>query len=172
MIKLNKRLKSLRKALSLNQESFGRRLGVTGTAISRMEIGNRTVTEQMILAICREFNVNEEWLRTGNGEMFLDFTEDEFSKAAALLSDDPFIRSLIVEYWKLDENNKKLFRDFIHKLSDNMRGLEESAVARENPLEESSLSDDDIDQAVEDYRRQLELERQATEKSEALRKNA
>ena len=73
---MNERLKSLRKELSLSQEAFGKRLGVTGTAISRIEIGNRAVTEQMILATCREFNVREEWLRDGSGEIFLDFTED------------------------------------------------------------------------------------------------
>lgn len=122
--KMNERLKLIRKEISFSQEAFGKKLGVTGTAISRMEIGNRTVTEQMILAICREFNVREEWLRNGSGEMFLDFTEDEFTKAAATLSNDAFVRSLIIEYWKLDEDSKKLFRDFIHKLSDNMRGQE------------------------------------------------
>lgn len=122
--KMNERLKTIRKELSLSQEAFGKKLGVTGTAISRMEIGNRAVTEQMILAICREFNVREEWLRNGSGEMFLDFTEDEFSKAAATLSNDAFVRSIIIEYWKLDEDSKKLFRDFIHRLSDNMRGQE------------------------------------------------
>ncbi|MCM1217548.1 MAG: helix-turn-helix transcriptional regulator [Lachnospiraceae bacterium] len=121
---MNKRLKLLRKELSLSQEAFGKRLGVTGTAISRIEIGNRAVTEQMVLAICREFNVREDWLRNGTGDMFLDFTEDEFSKAAATLSNDPFVRSLIVEYWKLDEDSRKLFKDFIHKLSDNMRRQE------------------------------------------------
>lgn len=122
--KMNERLKAIRKALSLSQESFGKRLGVTGTAISRIEIGNRSVTEQMVLAICREFNVREEYLRNDDGEMFLDFTEDEFTKAAATLSNDAFVRSLIIEYWKLDDDSKKLFRDFIHKLSDNMRAHE------------------------------------------------
>lgn len=122
--KMNERLKAIRKELSLSQEAFGKKLGVTGAGISRIESGVRSLTEQMILAICREFNVREEWLRDGNGEMFLDFTEDEFSKAAATLSNDSFVRSLIVEYWKLDEDSKKLFRDFIHKLSDNMRGQE------------------------------------------------
>lgn len=122
--KMNERLKAIRKKLSLSQEAFGKKLGVTGAGISRIESGVRSLTEQMILAICREFNVREEWLRNGSGEMFLDFTEDEFSKAAATLSNDAFVKSLIVEYWKLDEDSKKLFRDFIHKLSDNMRGQE------------------------------------------------
>jgi len=134
--KMNERLKTIRKELSLSQEAFGKKLGVTGTAISRMEIGNRAVTEQMILAICREFNVREEWLRNGSGEMFLDFTEDEFSKAAATLSNDAFVRSLIIEYWKLDEDSKKLFRDFIHRLSDNMRE-QELAASSDKPAEQT-----------------------------------
>lgn len=121
---MNERLKAIRKELSLSQEAFGKKLGVTGAGISKIESGDRSLTEQMILAICWEFNVREEWLRNGSGEMFLDFTEDEFSKAAATLSNDAFVRSLIVEYWKLDEDSKQLFRDFIHRLSDNMRRQE------------------------------------------------
>ena len=108
----------------MSQEAFGKRLGVTGAGISKIESGDRGITEQMILAICREFNVNEKWLRNGEGEMFLDLSEDEFVKAAASLSNDVFVRSLIVEYWKLDDDGKKLFREFIHRLSDSMRGLE------------------------------------------------
>lgn len=121
---MNERVKTLRVALSLSQAELGKRLGVTGTAISRIEIGNRTVTEQMILAICREFNVNEKWLRDGTGEMFSDFEEDEFVKAAALLSDDPFVRGLITEYFKLDEASRILFRNFLYKLTDSMREQE------------------------------------------------
>lgn len=122
--KMNERLRAIRKELSLSQEAFGKKLGVTGAGISKIESGDRSLTEQMILAICREFNVREDWLRNGSGEKFLDFTEDEFTKAAASLSNDAFVRSLIVEYWKLDDDSKKLFMDFIHRLSDNMRGQE------------------------------------------------
>ena len=59
------------KDVNLSQEAFGKRLGVTGAAISRIESGNREPSEQIILAICREFNVSEAWLRTGDGEMFV-----------------------------------------------------------------------------------------------------
>lgn len=74
---MNERLKLLRKKLSLSQESFGSRLGVTGTGISKIETGDRNLTEQMFISICREFNVNETWLRTGKGEMFLSATPYE-----------------------------------------------------------------------------------------------
>jgi hypothetical protein len=76
----------------------------------------------MILAICREFSINEYWLRNGNGKMFLDFTEDEYARAAASLSGDSFVRSTLVEYWKLDDDSKRLLRDFVHRLSDRMKG--------------------------------------------------
>ena len=121
---MNERLKSVRRELSLSQETFGKRLGVTGAGISKIESGNRNITEQMILAICREFNVNEKWLRDGTGEMFSDFEGDEFVKAAALLSDDPFVRGLITEYFKLDEASKILFRNFLYKLTDSMKEQE------------------------------------------------
>lgn len=61
------RIKSVRKSCNLTLEKFGERLGVTKTAISYVESDKRNLTEQMLKAICREFNVNEDWLRTGTG---------------------------------------------------------------------------------------------------------
>lgn len=151
---LNERIKELRTILGLSAEKFGSRVGVTRSAISRIENGVVNVTEQMILSICREFNVREEWLRNGNGEMFLDFTEDEFLKAANILSNDAFVRSLTIEYWKLDEDSKKLFRNFIHKLSDNMRSQEKT----------HSNTKIDIDSEVQKYHEELEMEVRQTEK--------
>lgn len=65
------RVKKIRKELSLTLERFGEKLGVGKTAISKIEKNERSLTEQMLKAICREFNVNEHWLRTGEGDMFL-----------------------------------------------------------------------------------------------------
>ena len=64
---MNRRITELRKALSLTMEAFGQKLGVTKSSISNIESGRRKLTEQMILSICREFGVNEEWLRNGTG---------------------------------------------------------------------------------------------------------
>lgn len=118
------RIKAVRKALGLNQATFGKRVGVKGNTIGNYEIGLRNPSDAVIFSICREFNVNEEWLRKGTGKMFIEISEDEFSKAAAALSNDVFVRSLIIDYWKLDDDSKKLFRNFIHKLSENMKGQE------------------------------------------------
>lgn len=76
---MNERIKAIRKSFSidLSQEAFGNRIGLTKAAISKIESGVSNPSEQTILSICREFNVNEEWLRTGNGEMFNQLSEDE-----------------------------------------------------------------------------------------------
>ena len=67
---MNTRLKELRPALQINQESFGKKIGVTGAAVSRWESGDREIPDTAILSIVREFGCSETWLRTGEGEMF------------------------------------------------------------------------------------------------------
>ncbi len=118
------RIGALIEALGMKKVRFAERINIDQSYVTQLTSGKRNPSDRTISDICREFNVREEWLRNGSGEMFLDFTEDEFAKAAAMLSNDAFVRSLIVEYWKLDDDSKKLFRDFIHRLSDNMRGQE------------------------------------------------
>ena len=61
------RVRDVRKAKQMNMEQFGERLGVQKSAISKIENGTRGLTEQMLKSICREFSVNEDWLRTGAG---------------------------------------------------------------------------------------------------------
>ena len=67
---MNERLKQLRDHLELTQEEFGKRIGSARNTIANYETGNRVPSNAILLSICREFNVNETWLRTGNGEMF------------------------------------------------------------------------------------------------------
>lgn len=64
------RIKEVRKYFSLTQIDFGQRIGVKGNTVTGYETGLRTPSDAVILSICREFNVNEEWLRNGTGQMF------------------------------------------------------------------------------------------------------
>lgn len=64
---MNERIKRIRKEAKLSQEEFGSKLGITKASISRIEAGVNNPSDQTIMLICREFNVNEEWLRTGEG---------------------------------------------------------------------------------------------------------
>ena len=65
---MNTRIKQLRKALHLTQADFGEKLGVKANTITNYELGNRTPSDAAILSICREFNFDETWLRTGAGD--------------------------------------------------------------------------------------------------------
>lgn len=71
------RIKTLRKSTGLNQTDFGARVGVKGNTIGNYEIGLRNPSDAVVFSICREFNVSENWLRHGEGEMLEDLSEDE-----------------------------------------------------------------------------------------------
>lgn len=136
---MNTRVKELRKTLGLTMEKFGSRLGVTKVAISNIENGNRNVTEQMLKSICREFNVNESWLRSGTGEMFLstdNFTIDEFikSKDASALE----IEILKLYFDIKPEIRHELVQHFINGLDT----IKESNPEMFIPDDESLLSKD------------------------------
>ena len=74
---MNERLKELRKALHLNQTEFGERLGLKQSTITNYEIGLRTPMDSTIKSICDTYGVNETWLRTGEGEMFVQLNHKE-----------------------------------------------------------------------------------------------
>lgn len=116
----NERVKIVRKKQEMTMETFGSILGVTRTAISNIESGNRNVTDQMRKSICREFNISEEWFKTGQGDMNIQMPEeDEYMKAATRLSidNDKDAMDAVIKYWKLDPSSKKAIWDFVHSLS-------------------------------------------------------
>lgn len=114
------RVKDIRKTLNLTLEKFGEHLGVTKVAISNIEKGNRNLTEQMLKSICREFNVNESWLRDGTGEMFQKLErKEEIAKLAADLfkgEKDSFKERLIMALARLDEREWELLEQIAEKL--------------------------------------------------------
>ena len=86
---MNERLKELRKYLNLSQKVFAEKLGITDSGLSNLESGKRNLTEQMIISICREFNVNRAWLVEGVGDMFTNLPEtilDELALQFELIS--------------------------------------------------------------------------------------
>lgn len=80
------RIKDVRNSLGLTLEKFGEKLGVTKTAISRIEKGERGLTEQMTKSICREFSVDYMWLTTGEGEMFVESDDDFFERIDRIMA--------------------------------------------------------------------------------------
>lgn len=144
---INERIKQIRKSLALTMEDFGSRLGVTKVAISMIESGKRNVTDSMFLAICREFNVNPDWLRDGIGEPFKEVTRnrriEEFVRD--ILTNEPegrkarlvdALASLDEEGWDklyeialhfVEEQNRKNERDQLHDELDRQLDEEKGA---------------------------------------------
>lgn len=113
------RVRIVRKDLSLTLENFGKKLGVGKTAIYKIEKGENSLTDRMLESICREFNVNENWLRFGDGDMYLP-VEDEVAEIVSRLLEDsnPFydlILDIMQAFDKLDNNGKKIFCNAIEE---------------------------------------------------------
>lgn len=110
---INNRMKLLRNELGLNQDTFGNKINLTKFAISNYENGRTGIPDRVINDICREFGVNEEWIRDGTGEMFEQLTDQEkLLKYTALLlkgKDSAVvtaIQALIITYEQLDDDSK------------------------------------------------------------------
>lgn len=111
------RVKEIRKALDLTLDKFGEKVGVKKQTVSRIENGINNVTEQMVLSICREFNVNYDYLVNGEGEMFDDLPQTVLDELCVQYDCDDFDRVLIEEYLKLSADDKQVLKDFIKRLS-------------------------------------------------------
>lgn len=110
------RIRAIRNTLGLNQTEFGEKVGVKGNTIGNYETGLRNPSDAVIFSICREFSISEDWIRNGTGEMFVQLpVEDEYFRAATEISksNDKLAMQAVIEYWKLDDDGKKLLKDFI-----------------------------------------------------------
>ena len=108
---MRERLKILRSELGYTQEEFAKRLGLARNSIANYEIGRREPTNAIIFSICREFGVNEDWIRNGNEPMYLP-AGDKLERYLAQISkgDDTFIKDLIEVYMELDDTSKEALR--------------------------------------------------------------
>ena len=76
-MEIGERIKAVRKQFKLTQAEFGERIGVKGNTIATYEIGRNAPVDAIFSLLCREYGVNEIWLRSGEGEMFKAMTENE-----------------------------------------------------------------------------------------------
>lgn len=109
-------LRTLRKELRLNQEEFGRRLGVSNTAISKLEKSERNLTEQMALAICREFRANYYYLMEGELPMFIGTPESVVDEIAEDYNLDEIDKKIIEKYLELRENDRKAIKEYLKSI--------------------------------------------------------
>lgn len=114
--------------INLTLEKFGERIGLRKSSLSQIENDINTLTDSNIKAICREFDVREEWLRTGEGEMFEQMTEQQkILKYTALLLNDKdsvvanAIQTLIVTYEQLDDTSKATLEKIALQYIENLK---------------------------------------------------
>lgn len=120
------RVRLIRKEKELTLEKFGDKIGIKKNSLSQIENGVNNLTEQMAKSICREFNVNEEWLRTGEGEMFNELSEAE--ETAAFLGrimrkdmDHDVRRKLIHALSRMTDEQLLVMTDMVKNLIDEFK---------------------------------------------------
>lgn len=132
---IGERIKEIRKSVGKTQQAFADVIGLKRNTIANYEIGQIQPSDRTIADICREFNVSEVWLRTGEGEMFVDLGEDaELTQVLAEIqvSDDDTIKDVLVAYWELEEKEKAAIRKLIDGI---VRRQKERAERQNHPAD-------------------------------------
>ena len=119
---MKERLNLVRKRKGLNQEEFGKRIGVTRSAVCNYENGTRPISDQVILAVCREFGIAESWLRYGSGTMEVPKDDDALGKVIDDYHCNKFEGEFLKTYFQMTEAERaefvtamyRLIRDGIH----------------------------------------------------------
>lgn len=149
---IGERISLIREKENLNQEAFGKRINVTRSAISNYEKGTRNVMDRVISDICREFNINEEWLRYGTGEMTIEpdiFSLYEYAKQRGATD---FDLEIVKAYFEMPKELREAIKEhFISKTLPQLRAKNENAATKEE-------NTNSIDHEVEAYRQELMAE--------------
>ena len=118
--KIQPRIKTLRQTLGMSQTDFGRKIGVTRSVLSNLDLGITTLQDPLLSLVCSVFNVRREWLETGSGEMFdQPDTESPFYNAVGSISnDDPdsFRKRFVIALAELDDAGLDAMEQFIRSL--------------------------------------------------------
>lgn len=114
---MNSRILQVRKNLKLTQDDFAKKIGLSKNFVWMVEKGERTPSERTLKDICREFNVNYDWLISGEGEMF----QDDDSDAQAIIDSvmtgsNEFAKKILIKFAKLSEEHWKLIEEIVTEL--------------------------------------------------------
>lgn len=113
-MEMHERIKDLRKINNLTQEAFGNRLSITRDMVNNIERGRVNIKDHIVKLICSEFAINEEWLRTGEGEMFIETPSSTMEQLKKEFNLDDFSYNLVYQYLKLDDGQRQTVRDFLY----------------------------------------------------------
>lgn len=167
---MNERIRRVRKEAGLTQTEFGAKIGIKGNTITNYEKGLRTPSDAVIFSMCREFNIDEHWLRTGEGSPDRKLTpSEEIEKIVRNLLDyskdsekNPLydmIIEMMKDYNELDPDSQAVIKNYCSKVQAGLANNKERLICPSNKL--------NIDDEVQRYREELELEARQAGKSSA-----
>ena len=118
---MNERIREIRKEAKESMEQFGKRIGITKASVSRIESGENNPSDQTIILICKEYNINEEWLRTGKGEPRKKRTRNQelqaFANDVMQEVDESFKKRFILALSKLNESDWETIKKIADELT-------------------------------------------------------
>jgi len=115
---MNNRISTIREKEGLSRKAFGEKLGVSGDVINNLERGRVELKPYMAKLICQIYNINEEWLLNGTGEMEKPVI-DEFTEIMVKIDhSDPKAKQAIIDYMHLTDSDKELFWKFVERYID------------------------------------------------------
>lgn len=119
---MNNRIVQLRKSREWTQDEFAEKMGISKNYVSLIENGKKKPSDRLVSDICREFNVNEDWLRDGTLPMKKSETDNLSTYVAQIAKgNDDFIKDLIAAYMELDPNSKKALQVLTEKMYQNRK---------------------------------------------------
>ena len=113
---MNLRIKKLRKTLDLTQQEFSSRIGTTANVLTNYETGRRNPSSSVINNICKTFNVNETWLRTGEGDMFAETPETALDALTKEFNLTELERRIISKYLHLSESDRMVIQKWMQSI--------------------------------------------------------
>ena len=165
---MKNRLKKIRKVLDLTQAEFAERIGSTQSTITGYESGRRSPSLPVVSAVCKEFNVNKEWLLNGTGEMFAPDAGDELEALAKKYGYSGAVAMLVEKLVSLPPDHLEIVTDFLIEFASGIQSMKDAGIdPRGKAFPHGEALELSIDEKVEAYRRALEEEKEAAEKSEA-----
>jgi len=174
-VTLGERIKKVRKYLDLTQQMFCVRIGFKRNSLSLIESGKRNISDQAILAICREYDVSESWLRTGEGEMFLPKAENALDALAKEHDMTIEERILIEKFLSLKPESRQAVIDYVMDVATSLNACREQAAT----IHQSAESDEErkqrewlekVEREREEAHRMVDEEFDAKEKAEKVKR--
>lgn len=150
---MNERIKELRKLLKISQDSFSSKINISRSHYALIEGGSKNLTDRVISDVCREFNVNEEWLRNGTGNIFVEpdtFSLDSYLKQRGMTEEELDIIKGVFEIPV--EFRMQAIGYFKTKILPKLRLNDETSSTKEETMQTN------IDEEVAAFRQELEAE--------------